>query len=168
LRVSDAIGYGKWTAILLDATWRGLDPQEVYARTQVGGNPRILSAIKYHKVLTNEAIPLSEDIVTYDQLHLETWEPTPTEIINKCSLIQDVPAKPWLTASQVEQAVQEAGRCFSCGRCNECDTCWIYCPEGVISRSNGEYTIDYDYCKGCMLCAAVCPRRAIAITEEKK
>lgn len=55
----------------------------------------------------------------------------------------------------------EAGRCFSCGRCTHCDTCLIYCPEGVIYRSGDGYRIDTDYCKGCGMCVAECPRSAI-------
>jgi 2-oxoacid:acceptor oxidoreductase delta subunit (pyruvate/2-ketoisovalerate family) len=62
----------------------------------------------------------------------------------------------------------EAARCLSCGRCNQCDNCWIYCPDAVISRDKGLYQIDYDYCKGCSLCASVCPRAVISIIEEEK
>jgi 2-oxoacid:acceptor oxidoreductase gamma subunit (pyruvate/2-ketoisovalerate family) len=55
----------------------------------------------------------------------------------------------------------EAERCFSCGRCTRCDTCLIYCPDGVISRTEDGYRIDQEYCKGCGICAAECPRRAM-------
>ncbi len=57
--------------------------------------------------------------------------------------------------------VVEAERCFSCGRCTQCDTCLVYCPDGVISRCADGYRIDEDYCKGCGICVAECPRRAI-------
>ncbi len=55
----------------------------------------------------------------------------------------------------------EADRCFSCGHCNACDTCIVYCPDGVILRSGDRYEIDYDYCKGCAICVHECPRSAI-------
>lgn len=55
----------------------------------------------------------------------------------------------------------EAQRCFSCGHCTQCDTCMVYCPEGVIRRREGGYDIDIDYCKGCGLCATECPRHAM-------
>lgn len=58
---------------------------------------------------------------------------------------------------------EEAARCFSCGLCTECDTCLVFCPEGIIRRgSNGNgYQVDLDYCKGCGLCVAECPRGAM-------
>src|SRR5919197_820490 len=59
-----------------------------------------------------------------------------------------------------EQAVDEAGRCFSCGTCNACDNCYLVCPEPCIiryDRSNGLYKILVDYCKGCRVCIEECP-----------
>jgi 2-oxoacid:acceptor oxidoreductase delta subunit (pyruvate/2-ketoisovalerate family) len=60
----------------------------------------------------------------------------------------------------------EAGRCFSCGHCTQCDTCLLYCPEGVIRRAGGGYQVDHDHCKGCGVCVAECPRRAMEMTPE--
>ena len=34
---------------------------------------------------------------------------------------------------ELEQAMAEAGRCFSCGTCTECDNCFYYCPDLAIS-----------------------------------
>lgn len=65
-----------------------------------------------------------------------------------------------------EAAVAEAGRCLSCGVCNECDRCLEYCPEGVIRfRGNGEYEFNYDYCKGCGICSSQCPRGVVYMAE---
>lgn len=61
---------------------------------------------------------------------------------------------------------EEADRCFSCGQCTQCDTCLIYCPEGVIVRSGDGYRIDADYCKGCGMCVAECPRSAMEMHEK--
>ncbi len=55
----------------------------------------------------------------------------------------------------------EASRCFSCGTCTECDTCLVYCPEGIIDRRPGGYDIDLEQCKGCGICVAECPRKAM-------
>jgi 2-oxoacid:acceptor oxidoreductase delta subunit (pyruvate/2-ketoisovalerate family) len=60
----------------------------------------------------------------------------------------------------------EAGRCFSCGHCTQCDTCLLYCPEGVIRRAGSGYVVDHDHCKGCGVCVAECPRRAMEMTPE--
>ena len=63
---------------------------------------------------------------------------------------------------------EEAARCFSCGLCTQCDTCLIYCPDGVISRSTDGYRIDGDYCKGCGMCVAECPRSAMEMHEKNQ
>jgi 2-oxoacid:acceptor oxidoreductase gamma subunit (pyruvate/2-ketoisovalerate family) len=55
----------------------------------------------------------------------------------------------------------EAGRCFSCGDCTRCDTCLVYCPEGIIRRQDGDYAVDYTFCKGCGICVTECPRSAM-------
>jgi 2-oxoacid:acceptor oxidoreductase gamma subunit (pyruvate/2-ketoisovalerate family) len=60
---------------------------------------------------------------------------------------------------------REAERCFSCGHCTRCDTCLVYCPEGIIDRviakdGNG-YEVNLEYCKGCGICVAECPRGAM-------
>jgi 2-oxoacid:acceptor oxidoreductase delta subunit (pyruvate/2-ketoisovalerate family) len=59
----------------------------------------------------------------------------------------------------------EAHRCFSCGHCTQCDTCLVYCPEGIVRRKNGGYDVDYTYCKGCGICAVECPRKALEMVE---
>ncbi|MBL8489075.1 MAG: FAD-dependent oxidoreductase [Rhodocyclaceae bacterium] len=61
---------------------------------------------------------------------------------------------------------EEAERCFSCGHCTRCDTCLVYCPDGVISRSGDGYAIDEAYCKGCGMCVAECPRSAMEMHEK--
>jgi 2-oxoacid:acceptor oxidoreductase delta subunit (pyruvate/2-ketoisovalerate family) len=62
---------------------------------------------------------------------------------------------------------EEAERCFSCGQCTLCDTCLVYCPDGVIFRSADGYRIDPDYCKGCGMCVAECPRNAIEMIDKQ-
>ena len=65
-------------------------------------------------------------------------------------------------------ALFEARRCMSCGNCFGCDNCYGACPDNaVIKTSSGEYTIDYDYCKGCGICAAECPCGAITMVPEQ-
>jgi pyruvate ferredoxin oxidoreductase delta subunit len=46
-----------------------------------------------------------------------------------------------------------------------CFSCWVYCPEGVITRTIPP-AIDLTYCKGCGVCAEHCPAGAIQMIEE--
>ena len=64
-------------------------------------------------------------------------------------------------------ALFEARRCMSCGNCFGCDNCYSVCPDNAIVKlADGQYKIDYDYCKGCGLCAAECPCGAIEMHPE--
>jgi pyruvate ferredoxin oxidoreductase gamma subunit len=52
-----------------------------------------------------------------------------------------------------------------------CKKCWwicgSYCPDGDISVSDeGVPTIDYEHCKGCLVCVAQCPTHAIEAVPE--
>lgn len=57
----------------------------------------------------------------------------------------------------------EAGRCMSCGNCIACDNCWTLCPDSAVLKTRKQasdgshYIFDYDFCKGCGLCAHECP-----------
>ncbi len=48
-----------------------------------------------------------------------------------------------------------------------CFTCWLYCPDNVITRTIPP-VIDYEYCKGCEICAEECPADAITMVEESE
>ncbi len=65
-------------------------------------------------------------------------------------------------------ALFEARRCMSCGNCFECDNCYGVCPDNaVIKLGPGKrYQFNYDYCKGCSLCATECPCGAIKMVPE--
>ncbi|HEY4897323.1 MAG TPA: NAD(P)-binding protein [Solirubrobacteraceae bacterium] len=67
-----------------------------------------------------------------------------------------------------QNALFEARRCLSCGNCFECDNCYGLCPDNaVLKLARGErYEIDYDYCKGCGICAQECPCGAIEMVPE--
>jgi len=66
-------------------------------------------------------------------------------------------------------ALYEARRCLSCGNCFECDNCFGVCPDNAVHKLGQglRYEFDYDYCKGCGLCAAECPCGAIDMVPER-
>lgn len=46
-----------------------------------------------------------------------------------------------------------------------CQICWVYCPDASISRGVPP-VIDLEYCKGCGICAEVCPTGSISMAPE--
>ena len=66
----------------------------------------------------------------------------------------------------IEQALSESERCFSCGTCIFCDNCAVYCPDMAVKRVEGGYTVLLDYCKGCGLCIKECPTGSMTMQEE--
>ncbi len=66
---------------------------------------------------------------------------------------------------------EEVKRCFSCGLCPQnpeiCSNCWKFCPDSAIKIQNNKPDINYDYCKGCLICKHECPRSAIDFREGK-
>ena len=68
-----------------------------------------------------------------------------------------------------EKAIQEAQLCLSLRECESCENCSLFCPDLCITRNEktGEVRIDLDYCKGCGICAAVCPKGAIRMELEE-
>lgn len=46
-----------------------------------------------------------------------------------------------------------------------CQLCWVYCPDACVSRGIGP-VFDLEFCKGCGICAEVCPTGAIEMQDE--
>ena len=52
--------------------------------------------------------------------------------------------------------------------CIDCMTCWVYCPDDSIIVKDGSKIGGFriTHCKGCGICAKVCPKRAITMVQE--
>ena len=68
----------------------------------------------------------------------------------------------------LEQALAETERCFSCGTCIQCDNCVNYCPDLAVKRDGGGYVVLTDYCKGCGICVRECPTGSMKMIEEAR
>lgn len=53
-------------------------------------------------------------------------------------------------------------------KCVMCLRCFLVCPDGVIDKSGEKLEIDYDYCKGCGVCAYECRPKCIEMVKEEK
>jgi NADPH-dependent glutamate synthase beta subunit-like oxidoreductase/Pyruvate/2-oxoacid:ferredoxin oxidoreductase delta subunit len=65
------------------------------------------------------------------------------------------------------EAIAEMARCLSCGYCNSCGTCFVFCPDGAIIWDEGP-RIDHDFCKGCGICVVECPGHAMVLVNERE
>ncbi len=64
---------------------------------------------------------------------------------------------------RVKRPLWDEEKCISCFRC------WVYCPDESILAKDGKVRgIDYDYCKGCGICAEECPDKVKAITMTRE
>jgi len=159
--VAHAIGSGKRAAMAIDRYLRGEElPSFPPFEESVRFSPR----------------PVESEIVRFEDLNLAYFEwaerresavRPPEERVKDFDEVA--------LGLDEEQALAEASRCFNCGTCIMCDNCLNFCPDVAISRKNGSgpvsypfYEINYDYCKGCGICAEECPRDAISLEEETK
>ena len=140
--VTIAVGHGKKAARHIDAWLRG----------------QTLSAAPKHAVASFERINS-----WYYSDAPKTVRPQ-LEIARRTSSFDEVQGG--LTEGN---ALFESRRCLSCGNCFECDNCYGVCPDNaVIKLGVGKrFQFNYDYCKGCGICAAECPCGAIEMVAEE-
>jgi 2-oxoacid:acceptor oxidoreductase delta subunit (pyruvate/2-ketoisovalerate family) len=53
--------------------------------------------------------------------------------------------------------------------CIDCFFCWVYCPDNAIQLVDGKVKggdIVLEHCKGCGICAKVCPKDCIKMIPE--
>jgi 2-oxoacid:acceptor oxidoreductase delta subunit (pyruvate/2-ketoisovalerate family) len=140
--VTVAIGHGKKAARHIDAWLRG----EVFSKEN-----------------NNEA-------ATFDKLNTWYYSDAPKtvrpvlDIVRRQSTFDEV-----VTGLDETNALYEARRCLSCGNCFECDNCYGVCPDNAVIKlgAGKRFQFNYDYCKGCGLCAAECPCGAIKMVPEE-
>ncbi len=139
--VTVAVGHGKNAARCIDAFLRG----ERYAPPEKHG------------------------AASFDRLNAWYYEDAPGTVRPTIEAIRRVENFEEVVKGLDEtNALYEARRCLSCGNCFECDNCYGVCPDNaVIKLGPGKrFQFDYDYCKGCGLCAAECPCGAIDMVPE--
>jgi 2-oxoacid:acceptor oxidoreductase delta subunit (pyruvate/2-ketoisovalerate family) len=169
--VAYAIGSGKRAAIGIDG-WLRRRADEISPQIELGelrlGPAGNLSMTRWRgDDPIRRAAPVNE-IVPFERLNVAYFERVP-----RARDAQTPPAGSRGTFAEANrglashEAVAEARRCFNCAVCNACEVCLIFCPDVAITRRDGAgFEIAYEYCKGCGLCAAECPRGAIAMTRE--
>jgi len=153
--VAHAVGSGKRAALAIDKYVRG---------ESLDGFPPLT---EHMRVAPRDTDPT---VVQFEDINLAYFEEEPRP--RQPQRAADGRIRDFAEVNQgfaESDAAREAERCFSCGTCNQCDTCWLFCPDVSIRRLDHEgYEVNYDYCKGCGVCAEECPREAISMEEELK
>ena len=69
---------------------------------------------------------------------------------------------------RAKRPIVELRKCTPCkNQKPSCYLCWLYCPDGTVKRGI-PIEIDLTHCKGCGICAEVCPTKAIQMEVEEK
>jgi 2-oxoacid:acceptor oxidoreductase delta subunit (pyruvate/2-ketoisovalerate family) len=139
--VTVATGHGKKAARHIDAWLRGQSPQ---------AGPKHAPA-------------------TFERLNPWYYSDAPKTVRPQLDLARRASSFDEVQGNLTEDnALFEARRCLSCGNCFECDNCYGVCPDNaVIKLGPGKrFEFNYEYCKGCGVCAAECPCGAIDMVAE--
>jgi 2-oxoacid:acceptor oxidoreductase delta subunit (pyruvate/2-ketoisovalerate family) len=139
--VTVAVGHGKKAARCVDAYLRG---------------------VAY-------TAPHKHALASFDRLNAWYYEDAPATVRPVLEAVRRVENFEEVVGGLDEtNALYEARRCLSCGNCFECDNCYGVCPDNAVIKlgAGKRFKFDYDYCKGCGLCAQECPCGAIEMVAE--
>lgn len=139
--VTVAIGHGKRAAKAMDAWLRGEMPDE----------------------------KAPADPATFEKLNTWYYADAPQKIRPQLDIVRrQTTFEEVLEGLTEENALFEARRCMSCGNCFECDNCYGVCPDNAVVKlgPGRKFRFNYDYCKGCGICANECPCGAIEMVRE--
>ncbi len=69
------------------------------------------------------------------------------------------------TAAQFETGDWRSERpIWHAERCIHCFQCWLHCPDSsILIKDSKMVGIDYAHCKGCGICAKICPTKPNSI-----
>jgi Pyruvate/2-oxoacid:ferredoxin oxidoreductase delta subunit len=165
--VADAIASGKMGALAVACALEGKDVDREFSSHQVGNS----AAFSFHNVIE----PPEKDSV--DLKKVVSFEEVNTLFFPKSARRQPrkvIPETRKKTFAEVTRGLSpsmaqaESSRCFNCGTCIDCEFCMDFCPDLSVlkNETSGGYGFDPDYCKGCGVCFAACPRHVIDMVWE--
>ncbi len=137
--------------------------------TAVGQGKKAARAVDAWLAGTPLERPVRHQLASFELLNTWYYDDAPKTMRGRLE-----PARRTGTFDEVEagldesDALFEARRCLSCGNCFECDNCFGVCPDNAVIKlgPNERYEFDYDYCKGCGICAQECPCGDIVMEPE--
>ena len=163
--VAHAIGSGKKAALAIDCYLQGKDAEEAICQILIGEGP----SLSIFRHLHPEERPMNPHVVTFEELNTDYFETSKRHREQRGLAKKRIKGFGEVTSPFTESiALKEAERCFSCGTCNGCENCYVFCPDASIIKTEEilSHQVDYDFCKGCGICFSECPRGAISLKEE--
>jgi 2-oxoacid:acceptor oxidoreductase delta subunit (pyruvate/2-ketoisovalerate family) len=172
--VAHAIGSGKKAAVGIDCYLRGKSREGLLARLKIGekGGVSFKSYVSGSPATDSRKVVHFEDLnpsyFPYKRRFLRPKRPKPKRPKPKRPSPGQNGFEEIYGNLSGEAALGEAHRCFSCGFCYQCDNCYLLCPDGSVSPQDGSMNaVNYDYCKGCGICANECPVGIITMEKEE-
>ncbi|EFK06006.1 pyridine nucleotide-disulfide oxidoreductase [delta proteobacterium NaphS2] len=158
--VAEAIASGKRSAIAIHLKANHSNPWKEFPGLKLGSG----SSLSLRAYMGKEKIDLKK-VVQFDNLNLLQYRKMAPLVGQKETLERRQRGFDEVNKGlDKNTAREEANRCFSCGRCVECDLCFLLCPDLSIIKEPGHgYTVNNDYCKGCGICVTTCPRYVLEI-----
>jgi NADPH-dependent glutamate synthase beta subunit-like oxidoreductase/Pyruvate/2-oxoacid:ferredoxin oxidoreductase delta subunit len=174
--VVDALSSGKKAAVAIDCYLTGLVFDEILPKIKISDTDFVrigqYIAIKGGTVkghCGNADASYLNEVVRFDSLnhaYFTKSDPFATPSLPIAERLSSNSFAEVHGPPQKDEVAGEADRCFHCGRCTECDNCFIYCPDVAVMKREGGFDIDMFYCKGCGVCSHECPRAAMRMIEE--
>jgi len=165
--VAHAIGSGKKAALAIDCYLQGKNAEEAIGQILIGEGP----SLSIFRHLHPEERPMNPHVVAFEELNTDYFETSKRHREQRGLARKRIKGFEEVTSTLTENiALKEAERCFSCGTCNGCENCYVFCPDASIVKVEEILSrqVDYDFCKGCGICFSECPRGAISLKEEAR
>jgi 2-oxoacid:acceptor oxidoreductase delta subunit (pyruvate/2-ketoisovalerate family) len=165
--VAHAIGSGKRAALAIDCYLSARDVEETIRQIMIGEGP----SLSIFRHLHPGERPMNPHVVAFEEVNTDYFESSKRNKEHRELVKKRIKGFGEVASTFGEGiALEEAERCFSCGTCNGCENCYVFCPDASIMRREEilSHQVDYDFCKGCGICFSECPRGAISLKEETR
>lgn len=104
--------------------------------------------------------------IAHRKMWLPEWDAMPPGTALSSQMVDGVHIGPGGSVQNLTGTWRTMTPKYARDKCVRCLRCWFCCPEGCIKREDDDHVHwDYRYCKGCAICANVCPVAAIEMTK---
>ncbi len=156
----------EWGFTGIDGVYTGGDNINLGIATTSIGQARMAAEAIHARIQGNEPTKVDHgEMIRSDKLKLDWYEPI-ERTRRRVKSPEDRLAKPFDEVDlglTHDDALIEAGRCFSCGKCFGCENCWMYCQANVFAKAEPPVYGHFfeikkiGQCDGCKKCWEECP-----------